>query len=109
MKRGELYLVSSPGRLNPRKQRIFAVVSRQVLLDSKFSTAICAPIYSRHDGPKTQVAIGIAEGVKHESSVHCDELFSVPKVKLTRFVGALRGGKLDELDRALVVALELSF
>jgi hypothetical protein len=30
---------------------------RQTLIDSRFSTAICAPIYSAYDGLSTQVAI----------------------------------------------------
>jgi mRNA interferase MazF len=79
MQRGELYLVRKPGSpvtrgTDPKKQRAFVVVSRQLLIDSKFSTAICAPVYSRHDGLSTQVAVGIEEGLRHESSIHCDEL-----------------------------------
>src|SRR5580693_5180329 len=98
MRRGDLYLVHKPGQQDPRKQRPFAIVSRQILLDSKFSTAICAPVYSRHDGLTTQVQVGVAEGLKHESSIHCDELVSLPKSMLTRFVGSLAHEKLEQLD-----------
>jgi mRNA interferase MazF len=107
MQRGDLYLVRKPGQTDPRKQRVFVVVSRQILIDSKFSTVICAPVYSRHDGLSTQIAAGIAEGLKHESSVHCDELVSLPKSLLTRFVGRLDEEKLLALDYALAVALDL--
>ncbi|HEX4227096.1 MAG TPA: type II toxin-antitoxin system PemK/MazF family toxin [Bryobacteraceae bacterium] len=107
MHRGELYLVPKPGQTDPRKQRVFVVVSRQVLIDSKFSTLICAPVYSRHDGLSTQIPIGIEEGLKHESSVHCDELVSLPKSILTRFVGVMGREKIHALDRALAVALDL--
>jgi mRNA interferase MazF len=107
MQRGDLYLVRKPGQADPRRQRVFVVAGRQVLIDSKFSTVICAPVYSRHDGLSTQVPVGIGEGLKHESSVHCDELVSLPKSMLTRLVGRLRGAKLVELDRALALALEL--
>jgi mRNA interferase MazF len=107
MQRGDLYLVRNPGQTDPRKQRVFVVVSRQVLIDSKFSTVICAPVYSRHDGLTTQVQAGIGEGLKHESSVHCDELVSLPKSTLTRFIGRLGGQKMLELDHALAVALAL--
>jgi mRNA interferase MazF len=34
----------------------------------------------------TQVLIGIEEGLKHESSVHCDEWVSLPKAMLTNYV-----------------------
>jgi len=107
MRRGDLFLVRKPGKAEPKKQRVFAVVSRQVMLDSRFSTAICAPVYSRHDGLSTQVGIGVDEGMKHESSVHCDELVSLPKAMLTGFVGRLSGAKLAELDSALAMALDL--
>jgi mRNA interferase MazF len=107
MRRGELYLVRKPGQADPRKQRVFVVVSRQLLVDSKFSTVICAPVYSRHDGLSTQIAIGLDEGLKHDSSVHCDELVSLAKSMLTRFVGVLNPEKLAVLDAALAVALDL--
>jgi mRNA interferase MazF len=107
MQRGELYLVRKPGTQDPGKQRVFVVVSRQILIDSKFPTAICAPVYSRHDGLSTQVPIGVAEGLKHESSIHCDELVSLPKAMLTRYVGRLSRAKNEEMNQAWVEALEL--
>ena len=107
MRRGDIFLVRKPGQTDPRKQQAFVVVSRQILVDSKFSTVICAPVYSRHDALSTQVAIGIDEGMKHESSVHCDELISLSKSMLTRFISRLDREKLDKLDRALAIALDL--
>jgi mRNA interferase MazF len=107
VKRGELYLVRKPGSQDPRKQRVFVVVSRQALVDSRFSTVICAPVYSRHDDLSTQVRIGIAEGLKRESSVHCDELVSLSKSVLTYYVGSLKASALQEVNRALIVSMEL--
>ena len=62
------------------------VVSRQVLLDSKFSSVVCAPVYSRYDG------LAPSDG-GHRT--------------LTHFVGRLGKVKLDELDQALAAALDL--
>jgi mRNA interferase MazF len=107
MRQGELYLVHKPGHTDPRKQRVFVVVSRQVLIDSKFSTVICAPVCSRHDALSTQVTVGVEQGLKYESSVHCDELVSLPKSMVTCFVGALSSETLAALDRALAIALGL--
>lgn len=107
MKRGELYRVPNPTARDPKKSRVFVVVSRQVLLDSRFSTVICAPIYSSHHGLSTQVAVGTEEGLKHESSIHCDELVSVPKSALTNYVGTLPFKTVQALNKALVVALEI--
>ncbi|MBM4429734.1 MAG: type II toxin-antitoxin system PemK/MazF family toxin [Chloroflexi bacterium] len=107
MKRGELYRVMHPSAQDPRKSRVFAVVSRQVLIESRFSTVICAPVYSVHDGLSTQVAVGTDEGLKHDSSIHCDELVSLSKLVLTNYVGSLSPQKLQALNRALRVALDL--
>lgn len=107
MKRGELYLVRKPGSLDPKKQRVFVIVSRQALIESRFSTLICAPVYSRHDGLSSQVQVGLAEGLKSESSIHCDELVSLPKSILTRYVGSLQPEIMERVNRALAISLEL--
>jgi mRNA interferase MazF len=107
MTRGECYLVRKPGGTNPKRQRVFVIVSRQALLQTAFSTVICAPVYSRHDGLGTQVKIGIDEGLKSESSIHCDELVSLPKSFLTRYVGGLSEAGVEDLNRALMNALDL--
>lgn len=106
MKRGELYRVAHPSNA-PKKFRVFVIVSRQALIDSRFSTVICAPIYSAHDGLASQVAAGVDEGLKHDGSIHCDNLVSLPKSVLTNYIGSLRSDKLAALDYALRVALEL--
>jgi len=78
-----------------------------VLIESRFSTVICAPVYTSYDGLSTQVAVGVDEGLKHDSSLHCDELVSLPKSALTDYVGSLSAAKIEELDQALRMALQL--
>ena len=56
----------------------------------------------------TQVRVGIEDGLKHDSSIHCDELVSLPKSSLTNFVGSLSTQKMAELDKALKIALDLN-
>jgi mRNA interferase MazF len=107
MRRGEIFLVRKPGSQDPRRQRAFVIVSRQALIDTKFSSVICAPVYSRHDGLSTQVRIRIEGGLKRESSIHCDELVSLLKTMLTRYVGQLTEDQIEELNGALVAALDL--
>lgn len=107
MKRGELYRVANPSLKDPKKSRVFVIVSRQVLIDSRFSTVICAPIYSTHDGLSTQVLVGVDQGLKHDSSIHCDELVSLPKSLLTNFIGSLSPSKIEELNKALSIALDI--
>ena len=105
MKRGELYRVKKPSERDPRRFRVFVVLSRQVLIDSKFSTVTCAPVYSARHGLSTQVPVGFEEGLRQDSSIHCDELVSLPKSWLTNRVGSLTPAKIADLDRALVAAL----
>jgi len=69
---------------------------------------VCAPVYSAYHGLASQVAVGVEEGLKHLSSIHCDELVSLSKSALTDFVGSLSGAKLEQLNHALAAALELS-
>lgn len=107
MKRGELYRVTKPSTRDPKKFRVFVVVSRQVLIDSRFSTVICAPVYTAYNGLSTQVPVGIEAGIKHDSGIHCDELVSLPKSMLTHYIGALSLEKLGLLKRALAGALEI--
>jgi len=106
MTRGELYRVFKPGG-DPKQYRIFTVVSRQVLIDSKFSTVVCAPVFTNGEGLSTQVAVDLEEGMKHPSWIMGDNLVSMRKTDLTNYVGSLSPAKLLELNRALKMALDL--
>lgn len=107
MRRGELYRVFRPEG-DQKQYRTFVIVSRQALLDSRFSTAICAPVFSNAEGLSTQIEIGLDEGLKHSSSIMCDNLVSIRKSELTNSIGSLSGSKLGELERALKIALDLT-
>jgi mRNA interferase MazF len=104
VKRGDLYRVRRPpGDRKPA--RVFVVVSRQTLVDARFSTVVCAPVYSQRHGLSTEVAVGPSEGLKHDSSIACDGLVSLRKGQLTDYVGSLSGPLLRSLGQALRIAL----
>jgi len=103
--RGELYRAYKGSKSDPKKSRVFCVISRQVLINSNFSTVICAPIYSNYSGISTQVKVGIDEGLKHISCIACDELVSLPKNKLTNFIGKLSDELIIELNKSLCIAI----
>jgi mRNA interferase MazF len=107
VKRGDLYRVYKPGN-DPKRQRVFVVVSRQVLIDSKFSTVVCAPVFSQGQGLSTQIQVGPQHGLKHESWIMCDNLVSIRKTDLTSYIGTLPTITMTELNRALKIALDLS-
>jgi mRNA interferase MazF len=83
------------------------IVSRGDLIDSAFSTVICAPVYTERRGLSTEVNVGTTEGLKHDSAILCDALVSLEKTRLTRYVGSLGYDKLTELAAALRIALDV--
>jgi mRNA interferase MazF len=104
--RGELFRVRHPGG-DPKRARVFLVVSRRALIDSRFSSVICAPVFSQREGLATQVDVGPEVGLKHDSTIVCDALVSIRKAALTDFVGSLPPDALRRVDAALLVALAL--
>ena len=106
VRRGELYRVQRPLG-DPKSQRVFVIVSRQVLADSRFSTVICAPVFTSGEGLSTQVAVGVEEGLLHPSWIMTDNLASIRKSDLTDYVGSLSRAKMAELNRSLKIALDL--
>jgi len=107
VRRGDVYRVKRPSSRDPKKFRSFVVVSRQILIESRFSTVICAPVYTSYEGLSTQVPVGINEGLKHDSAIHCDELVSLPKSMLTNYIGKLSLQKLKYLENSLKIALQI--
>jgi mRNA interferase MazF len=106
MQRGEIYRVHEPPG-DTKQYRAYVIVSRQVRVDEGFPMVICAPIYTNGTGLPTQVSVGPDEGLKHPSWVLCDNLTSIPKADLTRYVGSFSPSRIRELDQALGTALEL--
>jgi mRNA interferase MazF len=102
-----LYRVFRPGG-DPKEYRTFVIVSRQALVDSRFSTVVCAPVFTLGAGLSTQVEVGPEEGLKHHSWIMCDSLVSLRKSDLSHYVGSLSRSKLAELNHALKMALDLA-
>jgi mRNA interferase MazF len=100
-----LYRVYRGTKHDPKEHRVFLVVSRQLLIDTQFSTVICAPVYTQYGGLPTQVEAGVDEGLKHDSAIYCDELVSLPKSLLTDYIGTLSDTKTEEVNTALRIAL----
>ena len=107
MKRGDFYRVYKGNKNDPKSHRVFMIVSRQSLVDSSFSTVVCAPVYSKFYDITTQVEVGIEEGMKHDSAIYCDELISLPKRILTDYLGSISDDKIELINAALRVALSI--
>jgi mRNA interferase MazF len=100
-----LYRVFKGSKNDPKKHRVFLVVSRQPVIDYSFSTVVCAPVYSKYDGFTTQIEVGVTEGLKHDSAIYCDDLVGIQKSLLTDYIGALSDVNMQEVNAALRIAL----
>jgi mRNA interferase MazF len=107
MNRGELYRVYKPAG-DPKQSRAFVVVSRQALIDSRFSAVVCAPVFTSGEALSTQVSVGPDEGLKHQSWIMCDNLVSLRKIDLTNYLASIGPAKLVELNCALAMALDMA-
>ncbi|MGI8493832.1 MAG: type II toxin-antitoxin system PemK/MazF family toxin [Pyrinomonadaceae bacterium] len=107
MIRGELYRVEKPSKREPKGFRVFVIVSRQEFVERTYPSVICAPVYSNCNGLSSEVEVGVDEGLRHDSCIRCDELVSLQKSVLTNFIGSLSPQKIQELNQALKVALEI--
>jgi mRNA interferase MazF len=86
-------------KADPKACRIFAVVSRQARIDSRFSMVVCAPVFTSVEELSTQVAIGVDEGLKHTNWIMSGNLVSLRKSDLTHSVGSISGDKAAHLRR----------
>lgn len=108
MTRGEIYRTSERAPERGGKPGFYVVVSRAFIAENDdVATVVCAPVYSEVLGLSTEVLLGPMEGLPKTSAIRCDFLALLFKRKLTGFVGTLTPRKVAELNRALVVALDL--
>ena len=101
MTRGEVYDAELPGGSHPA-----VVVTRNRAIPLLRNVCVAAVTSTIRELP-TEVPLGPAQGLARECVVNCDNLFTLPKRALGRRRGALGPEQLDELNRALRIALEL--
>jgi mRNA interferase MazF len=87
----------------PDKRRPVVVLSRQDVIDL-IDTVMIAPIRSRIYGAPSEVVVGIAEGLKHESAVTLDHVQTIEKHRLRNYLGRLAPAKMTAICRALAIA-----
>ena len=108
MQRGEVYRTREKVAERGHKPGFYVVVSRNFIArNDDVSTVICAPVYSEVLGLRSEVELGMEDGLPRDSAVRCDFLTLMFKKKLTQFVGTLSAHRLKELNRALQYALDL--
>jgi mRNA interferase MazF len=66
-----------------------------------------APITSTIRGLSTEVSVGRANGLDHDSVVSCDNVTTVPQSAIGRRLGYLRADQEAELAQAIAAAYDL--
>jgi mRNA interferase MazF len=87
----------------PDKRRPVLILSRQEVI-GLLHTVMVAPITSTLRGAPSEVAVGVAEGLKHDSAVNLDHVQTVERARLEGYVGHLGPDKMRAVCRALAVA-----
>jgi mRNA interferase MazF len=87
----------------PDKRRPVLVLTRQEVI-GLLHTVMVAPITSTIHGAPSEVIVGPAEGLKHESAVNLDHVQTVEQARLTRRLGSLGPAKMRDVCRALAIA-----
>lgn len=72
------------------------------------SSITIAPITSTIRGLSTEVSVGHANGLAHDSVVSCDNITTVPRAAIGRLIGYLHPEQEPELARAVVAAYDLN-
>lgn len=88
----------------PDKQRPVLVLSRQEVI-GLLHTVMVAPVTSSIRGAPSEVVVGVAEGLKHQSAVNLDHVQTVERARLAGYVGSLRVEKMRDICRALAIAV----
>jgi mRNA interferase MazF len=87
----------------PDKRRPVLVLSRPEAI-AVLHTVIVAPVTSTIRGLPSEVVVGTAEGLKHDSAVNLDHIQTVERARLSRYVGRLSGEKMRAVCRAIAAA-----
>ena len=101
-RRGEIWLYTFKP---PDKKRPVVVLTRQAVLPL-LRTAMVAPVTSDVRGLPSEVAVGIAEGLKYDSVINLDHVQTVEQRLLRQYVGSLDEAKMASVCRALAIATE---
>ena len=100
LRRGEVWTYSFK---RPDKRRPVLVLSRDEAL-AVLHTVLVAPITSTRRGAPSEVSVGQAEGLRHDSAVNLDHVQCVHRARLSKHVGQLSPERMREVCRALAIA-----
>ena len=103
MNRGDVWLISLGGRVGTRP---VVVLTRQNVLEYLNKVTV-AEITTRGKGYPTEVYIDQKANLSKPSFIQADNLHTVPKDVLEKYIGTLDSQTMQEVSQKVVLALEL--
>jgi mRNA interferase MazF len=103
MNRGDVWLIDLGGRLG---RRPVVVLTRQNVLQYVNKVTV-AEITTKGKGYPTEIDIDQKANLRQSSFVQADNVHTVSKQKLDRYVGSLDPETMREVSRKVILALEL--
>lgn len=100
LNRGEIWAYAFH---SPDKTRPVLILMRNATIEL-LNTVIVAPITSTIRGIPTEVIVGTDEGLKGTSAVKLDNIQSIDKSRILRFIGSVDERKMTQVCRALGIA-----
>jgi mRNA interferase MazF len=88
----------------PDRRRPVLVLSRQDVI-GLLHTVMVAPITSAIRGAPSEVVVGAAEGLRHDSAVNLDHVQTVEQARLVRRIGHASPATMRQVCRALSIAV----
>jgi len=103
VKRGEIWWVQFPPPVGPRPA---VLVSRNQAYRVRAAVTV-VPLTRTVRGIRVEIPLGPAEGMRQSSVANADDISTVPKGWLDRYVSVLTPEKLEALEEAIKFALDL--
>jgi mRNA interferase MazF len=108
MKRGDVYMIDLSPVVGSEQGGYRPCIIIQNDIGNRFSpTVIVAAITSKIKKEKmpTHVAIGKKEGLQDDSVILCEQIRTVDKSRLTKYICSLSDEKMKRVNQALLISL----
>lgn len=88
------------------KTRPVVILTRNLALETMMKVTV-APITTTLKGLSSEVPVGALNGLDHGCAIAVDNVVTIPKNLIGRFIGCLTAEQEQSLARALVLAYDL--
>lgn len=103
MNRGDIWLIDLGGKIGTRPA---VILTRQNVLEHLNKVTV-AEVTTKGKGYPTEVFIGQKANLSKPSFIQPDNIHTVPKHRLVKYMGTLDSAIMREVSKKVVLALEL--